>query len=73
MTIKINPVTGMAVPSSSGVRRGGGDFSLSGASESQKSAATAQAAPGMGMFGMDALLAMQGEEDVLTGRRRRQI
>ncbi|MGZ3306846.1 MAG: flagellar assembly protein FliX [Asticcacaulis sp.] len=73
MTIKINPVTGMAVPSSSGVRRGGGDFSLSGASESQKSAATAQAAPGMGVFGMDALLAMQGEEDVLTGRRRRQI
>eukprot|EP01042_Synura_sphagnicola_P010569 gene10569-13555_t len=27
----------------------------------------------MGLFGMDALLAIQAEEDVLTGRRRRQI
>lgn len=73
MTMKINPTTGMAIPSTgSGVRKSGGDFSLS-AGSAQKSAAPAQAASASGLFGMDALLALQGEEDVLTGRRRRQI
>jgi hypothetical protein len=73
MTMKINPTTGMAIPSTgSGVRKSGGDFSLS-AGSTQKSAAPAQAGSAAGLFGMDALLALQGEEDVLTGRRRRQI
>jgi hypothetical protein len=74
MTMKINPITGVAVPAAaSGARKSGGDFSLSASGEAQKSAAPAQAAAASGLFGMDALLALQGEEDVLTGRRRRQI
>lgn len=74
MTMKINPITGAAIPATgSGVRKGGGDFSLSASGSAQKSAAPTQAASASGLFGMDALLALQGEEDVLTGRRRRQI
>lgn len=74
MSFKIPSATGMSLPSVSGaVRRSGGDFSLSKTGETPKSAATAQASAAFGMMGMDALLALQGEEDVLTGRRRRQI
>lgn len=73
MTIKINPTTGAVIPSSSGVRKSGGDFSLGSSSGASKSAATATPSAASGIFGMDALLALQGEEDVLTGRRRRQI
>ena len=74
MTMKINPTTGMIIPSaSSGVRQSGGDFSLSSSGPTQKAASPAQAASASGLFGMDALLALQGEEDVLVGRRRRQI
>ncbi len=74
MTMKINPTTGMMIPSaSSGVRKGGGDFSLSSSGSTQKAAGPAQSAAASGLFGMDALLALQGEEDVLTGRRRRQV
>ena len=74
MTMKINTTTGMIIPSaSSGVRQSGGDFSLSSSSSAQKSAGPAQAASALGLFDMDALLALQGEEDVLVGRRRRQI
>ena len=73
MTMKINPTTGMMIPSTaSGVRKGGDGFSLS-SSSAQKAAGPAQSAAASGLFGMDALLALQGEEDVLTGRRRRQI
>ncbi len=74
MTMKINPTTGMIISTAnSGVRRSGGDFSLSSSDGAQKSAGPAQAASASGLFGMDALLALQGEEDVLVGRRRRQI
>ncbi len=73
MTIKINPTTGAVIPSSGGVRKSGGDFSLGSSGSATKSAATAAPSAAAGMFGMDALLALQGEEDVLTGRRRRQI
>ena len=74
MTMKINPTTGMIIPSASaGVRKSGGDFSLSSSGSAQKSAGPAQAGSASGLFGMDALLALQGEEDVLVGRRRRQI
>jgi hypothetical protein len=74
MTMKINPSTGMMIPTTtSGVRGSGAGFSLSSSGSAQKSAGPAQAASASGLFGMDALLALQGEEDVLTGRRRRQI
>ncbi len=74
MTMKINPTTGMIISTTnSGVRKSGGDFSLSSSDSAQKSAGPAQAASTSGLFGMDALLALQGEEDVLVGRRRRQI
>ncbi|ESQ91736.1 flagellar assembly protein FliX [Asticcacaulis sp. AC460] len=74
MSFRINSATGMNIPAATGgPRRAGGDFSMSKAGEAPKSAATAQASAAFGMVGMDALLALQGEEDVLTGRRRRQI
>ena len=74
MTFKINSATGMAVPTSAGgAKRTGGDFSLARASGAPRSATTAQASAAFGMMGVDALLALQGEEDVLTGRRRRQV
>ena len=74
MTFRINSTTGMSMGTATGgVKRGGGDFSLSKAGSSAKSAATAQTSAAFGMMGVDALLALQGEEDVLTGRRRRQI
>ena len=74
MTFRINSATGMSMgTATSGVKRGGGDFSLSRTGGSAKSAATAQSSAALGMMGVDALLALQGEEDVLTGRRRRQI
>lgn len=74
MTFRINSATGMSMGTAAGgVKRSGGDFSLSKASGGAKSAATAQTSAALGMMGVDALLALQGEEDVLTGRRRRQI
>ncbi len=73
MTMKINSATGMSLGSASGVRRSGDGFSVAKGEGSQKSAATAQASAAFGALGVDAILALQGEEDVLTGRRRRQI
>jgi hypothetical protein len=78
MTFRINSVTGAPISgSSSGVKKAGGGFSLSGSDGAAKSAATAQSlaqtSAAFGMMGIDALMALQGEEDVLTGRRRRQI
>ena len=74
MTFRINSATGAAYSAPSGAaRKAGGDFSPSKTGGGTKSAATAQASAAFGMVGMDALLALQGEEDVLTGRRRRQI
>ncbi len=77
MTFRINSVTGAVVSGGSSVKKAGGGFSLSGSDGSAKSAAGAQslgqASATFGMMGIDALMALQGEEDVLTGRRRRQI
>lgn len=74
MTFRINPTTGASVSApASGAKKAGAGFSLSGSTGAQKSAATAQTSAAFGMMGMDALLALQGEEDVLTGRRRRQM
>ena len=74
MTFRINSATGAAYSApSGGAKKAGGDFSMARAGGSAKSAATAQASAAFGMMGVDALLALQGEEDVLTGRRRRQI
>jgi hypothetical protein len=56
------------------VRKGSGEgFSLSGASGAGKTAGPAQASAAMGMLGVDALLALQAEDDVMTGRRKRQV
>ena len=74
MTFRINSVTGAPISgSSSGVKKAGSGFSLSGKDGAGKSAATAQTSAAFGMMGIDALMALQGEEDVLTGRRRRQV
>ncbi len=78
MTLRINPSQGLgASATAGGVKRTGGDgFSLSKGSSTQSAGSAAGAAPAAGAFGVggiDALLALQAEEDVLTGRRRRQI
>ena len=74
MTMKINSASPMSVGATTGgVRRSGDGFSLSKSEGSGKSAATAQASAAFGALGVDAILALQGEEDVLTGRRRRQM
>lgn len=72
MTIKINATTGMATVSGSSAKRGGDGFSMAQAGGAQPSAAPAESSAS-GLFGVDALLAIQMEEDVVTGRRRRQI
>ncbi len=73
MTMKITSATGMNMGSAGGVRRSGGDFSLGKSGDGKAAAGPAQASAAFGAFGVDALLAIQAEEDVLTGRRRRQI
>ncbi|MDC7675003.1 flagellar assembly protein FliX [Asticcacaulis machinosus] len=78
MTLRINPSQGLSASATTGgVKRAGGDgFSLSKGSSTQGAGSAAGAAPAAGAFGVggiDALLALQAEEDVLTGRRRRQI
>lgn len=74
MTMKITSSTPLGYATSTGTqRRSSGDFSVSRSEGSSKSASTAPTAAAAGMLGLDALMALQGEEDVLTGRRRRQI
>ncbi len=74
MTMKINSATGMSMGTASGgVRRSGDGFSLSKSGDAQKSAGPAQASAAFGALGLDALLAIQSEDDVLTSRRRRQV
>lgn len=74
MTMKINSATGTAMgPVSGSVRRTGDGFSLGKSGDAQKTAGPAQASAAFGAFGVDALLALQAEDDVLTGRRRRQV
>jgi hypothetical protein len=75
MTIRINSASGAtSAGASGGVRKGSGEgFSLSGASGAGKTAGPAQASAAMGMLGVDALLALQAEDDVMTGRRKRQV
>ena len=74
MTMKINSATGMSMGGATGgVKRSGDGFALGKSEGGGKSAATAQASAAFGALGVDAILALQGEEDVLTGRRRRQV
>lgn len=74
MTMKINSATGMTMtPAAGSARRTGEGFSLGKSGDAQKSAGPAQASAAFGAMGVDALLALQAEDDVLTGRRRRQI
>ncbi|MDI7774799.1 flagellar assembly protein FliX [Asticcacaulis sp. EMRT-3] len=74
MTIRINSATGAASSAgASGVRKTSGGFSLSGSSGAGKASAPSQSSAAVGMLGIDALVAIQAEEDVLHGRRRRQI
>lgn len=75
MTIRINSTAGVSpTGAAGGVRKKGGEgFSLGGASGTGKAAGPAQASAAVGMLGVDALLALQSEDDVMTGRRRRQV
>ena len=78
MTLRINPAQGLGASSGiGGVKRAGAEgFSLSKSASTSGAASAAGAAPvsgALGVGGIDALLALQAEEDVLTGRRRRQI
>ncbi|ESQ84504.1 hypothetical protein AEAC466_09130 [Asticcacaulis sp. AC466] len=74
MTFRINSATGAPISTPAGnVKKSISGFSLSSSESASKSAAPAQASAAFGMMGIDALMALQGEEDVLTGRRRRQV
>ncbi|HVZ29710.1 MAG TPA: flagellar assembly protein FliX [Asticcacaulis sp.] len=74
MNIKIGSASPLGMgPATGGVKRSGGDFSLGSSSGAQKSAGPAEASAAFGALGVDALLAIQSEDDVMTGRRRRQI
>ena len=72
--IKINGPAGPAnVGASNAARRTAGGFSLKGSSEAKSSASAASVSQALSLGGIDALLALQAEDDVLQGRRRRQI
>lgn len=74
MSLKINGLTGASRgASASGAGRASGDFSLKGAGAARSAAAPAAVSASVSLSGIDAILALQGEEDVLTGRRRRQV
>ncbi|MFT3995973.1 MAG: flagellar assembly protein FliX [Asticcacaulis sp.] len=75
MTFKINgPAgpSGVGTPSASR-RTSAGGFALGGTGEARSSASAASVSQAMSLGGIDALLALQAEDDVLQGRRRRQI
>ncbi len=74
MTFRINATTGAAQAAPSGsVKRSSGGFSLSETEETQQAAGPVRTSAASGMLGLDALLAVQSEDDVMTGRRRRQV
>jgi len=57
----------------SGVKRAGGAFSLSRTEETDKASGPHASSATSSLLGVDAILALQGEEDATTGRRRRQV
>lgn len=72
--IKINgPAGPTTVGGGNAPRRASGGFSLNGSSETKSSASAASVSQALSLGGIDALLALQAEDDVLQGRRRRQI
>lgn len=73
MTIRVNSTSGINLSPMGSTKRSSGSFSLSGSQGATANAVPAKVGAMSGLMGMDALLALQGEEDVLTGRRRRQI
>jgi hypothetical protein len=74
MSFKINATPGLGVTGApTSARRANGNFSLSGSESAQKAGGPQASAATAGLFGVDAILALQGEEDALTGRRRRQM
>jgi hypothetical protein len=74
MTLKINGPLGLGLNSpSKASRNSGAGFALNGADRSSSVNASVDVASSFGVGGIGALLALQAEDDVLTGRRRRQI
>jgi hypothetical protein len=74
MSLKINATPGLGVTgAAAGTRRASGNFSLSGSAAADKAGGPQASAAAAGLFGVDAILALQGEEDATTGRRRRQL
>lgn len=74
MNMKINgPMGTAATGAASAPRRATSGFSLKGSGEARESASAASVSQAMSLSGLDALLALQAEDDVMTGRRRRQI
>lgn len=74
MTMKINGPMGMGASGTpAATRRSAEGFALKGADAARATAAPNHASAAMALGGIDALLALQSEDDVLTGRRRRQI
>ncbi|ESQ80471.1 flagellar assembly protein FliX [Asticcacaulis sp. YBE204] len=74
MNMKINgPMGTAATGAASAPKRAAGGFSLKGSGEARSTASAASVSQAMSLSGLDALLALQAEDDVMTGRRRRQI
>lgn|GEM_PF-112162 len=74
MTMKINGPSGpLGVGTPASARRAAGGFSLKGAGEARAGASASAVSQTLSLGGIDALLALQAEDDVLQGRRRRQI
>src|SRR5690606_1950330 len=74
MSLKINGLTGAGVAASaSGSAKASGNFSLKGSGGARSAAAPSATSAAMSLSGIDAILALQGEDDVLQGRRRRQV
>jgi len=72
--MKITGSSGINQPSSiGGAKKSGSDFSISAGSSSEKAVAARASSATSSLFGLDALLALQGEEDVLLSRKRRQV
>lgn len=74
MSLKINGLTGAGVAApASGTAKASGNFSLKGTGSARSASAPSAASAAMSLGGIDAILALQGEDDVLQGRRRRQV
>ena len=74
MSLKINATQGLGTTgAATSVKRAGGAFSLSRTGEAEKASGPRASSATSSLLGVDAILALQEQEDATTGRRRRQV